>query len=131
MTIANLPPLSQDAPHPKSLGDFPHLSLADVPDSPEGTLPASSAGDPLSRAEVHLLYRQMELRLERIVEMLLRSKIDEGDNILAGMQEVVERVFVTTAVRMAEGNISKAARLLGINRNTLSRKLRSASEGVR
>lgn len=80
-------------------------------------------------AEMSSLYKQIELRLESIVEKLLLSKVDENDNILASMQGVMERIFVASAMRIAQGNISRAARLLGINRNTLSKKLKSIGPG--
>lgn len=47
--------------------------------------------------------------------------IDTGREILC---KHVEDVFIQAALRISDNNISKAARLLGINRNTLSRKLR-------
>lgn len=71
------------------------------------------------------LFKQMELRLESVVERLLLSKMAENDNLLAGMHEIVEKMFLRSALKITEGNISRAARLLGINRNTLSKKLRA------
>lgn len=76
-------------------------------------------------AEMNRLFRQMELKLESVVDRLLVSKIGENDNVLASVQGIMERIFVRSAMRMAEGNISRAAKLLGINRNTLSKKLRA------
>lgn len=75
--------------------------------------------------DVNRLFRQMELKLESVVERLLVSKVGEDDNVLASVQGVMERIFVRSAMRMADGNISRAAKLLGINRNTLSKKLRA------
>jgi DNA-binding protein Fis len=70
------------------------------------------------------LYKQFELKLESIVDKMLVLKLGENDNALATVQTMIERVFVTSAMRLANNNISKAARLLGLNRNTLSRKLK-------
>ncbi|HEX2966389.1 MAG TPA: helix-turn-helix domain-containing protein [Syntrophorhabdaceae bacterium] len=76
------------------------------------------------------LFKQMELRLESVVERLLLSKMAENDNLLAGMHEIVEKMFLRSALKITEGNISRAARLLGINRNTLSKKLRALEAGT-
>ena len=70
------------------------------------------------------LYKQFELKLESIVDKMLVLKLGENDNALATVQTMIERVFVASAMRLANNNISKAARLLGLNRNTLSRKLK-------
>ena len=70
------------------------------------------------------LYKQFESKLESIVDKMLVLKLGENDNALATVKTMIERVFVTSAMRLANNNISKAARLLGLNRNTLSRKLK-------
>ena len=75
-------------------------------------------------SEAPKLYKQFELKLESIVDKMLVLKLGENDNALATVQTMIERVFVTSAMRLANNNISKAARLLGLNRNTLSRKLK-------
>ena len=78
----------------------------------------------IAGGEINRLYRQVEGKLESIVEKLLLSKVNDKDNILQSVQTMMERIFITTAMKIAENNISQASRLLGINRNTLSKKLR-------
>jgi len=39
----------------------------------------------------------------------------------------IETIFIQAALKITDNNISKAARLLGMNRNTLSKKLRVPS----
>lgn len=70
------------------------------------------------------LLKQMEFGLEGVAEKLLLSTVGGADNLLASMNEIMERLFIRSALRVTEGNISRAAKLLGINRNTLSKKLR-------
>ncbi|HAR96533.1 MAG TPA: hypothetical protein DCR97_11315 [Deltaproteobacteria bacterium] len=70
------------------------------------------------------LVKQMEIGLETVIERLLASAVGETDNLLTSMHEVMERLFIRSALRVTDGNISRAAKLLGINRNTLSKKLR-------
>jgi DNA-binding protein Fis len=78
----------------------------------------------IAPGDINRLYRQVEGKLESIVEKLLLSKINDKDNILQSVQTMMERIFITAAMKIAENNISQASRLLGINRNTLSKKLR-------
>jgi DNA-binding protein Fis len=37
---------------------------------------------------------------------------------------MMERIFIAAAMRIAGDNVSRASRLLGINRNTLAKKLK-------
>lgn len=94
-------------------------------------LPQDDRVDMAATRDITGLYRQMELKLESVVERLLVSKVAEDDNLLASMQALMDRVFVSSAMRMAQGNISRAAKLLGINRNTLSKKLKTIEAGAR
>lgn len=80
--------------------------------------------------DINLVYRQVESKLETIVERLLRSKMNDKENVLESMQGMIERIFITSAMRIADNNITQAARLLGINRNTLSKKLRQIREEI-
>jgi DNA-binding protein Fis len=75
-------------------------------------------------AEFSRLYKQVEGKLETIVERLLRSKPNENDDILLNVQTMTERIFITEAMKITQNNISQASKLLGINRNTLSKKIR-------
>ena len=57
------------------------------------------------------LYNIFEIKIEHIAHSLLLSK-------------VIEKVFIDSSMKISKNNISKAAALLGINRNTLSKKLK-------
>ncbi len=70
------------------------------------------------------LYSLLHLRLETIAEKILLSKVNDSDDVYLTMLSHVEDVFIQAALKLSDNNISKAARLLGINRNTLSKKLR-------
>jgi DNA-binding protein Fis len=81
-------------------------------------------------SDINRLYKQVEGKLEVIVERLLTSKVNENDNVLQNMQTMMERIFIASAMKIANNNISQAARLLGINRNTLSKKLKEMREAI-
>ena len=70
------------------------------------------------------LYSLLDFRLELIAEKILLSKVNDNDDVYLKMLSHVEDVFIQAALRISDNNISRAARLLGINRNTLSKKLR-------
>jgi DNA-binding NtrC family response regulator len=70
------------------------------------------------------LYNLFEVKLEFIADNLLLSKINNNDNVLLNVQTVIEKVFIISAMKISNNNISKAAKLIGINRNTLSKKLK-------
>jgi DNA-binding protein Fis len=82
----------------------------------------------IGSADINRLYKQVEGKLENIVEKLLVSKMNENDNILQSVQTMMERIFITTAMKLSADNISQASKLLGINRNTLSKKLKEMRE---
>jgi DNA-binding protein Fis len=71
------------------------------------------------------LFKQFENKLENIVEKLLVSKVTDDDNVLQSIQTMTEKVFIVCAMKVSDNNISQASKLLGINRNTLSKKLRA------
>ncbi len=71
-----------------------------------------------------MIYRLVEVKLEHIVDNLLKSKRDDDNSILPDIHETIERVFISSAMRLKNNNVSQAAKLLGINRNTLSKKLK-------
>jgi DNA-binding protein Fis len=83
----------------------------------------------ITAADINRLYKQVEGKLETIVERLLISKMNDDDNVLQSVQTMMERVFITSAMKIANSNISQAAKLLGINRNTLSKKLKELQNG--
>ena len=70
------------------------------------------------------LYDIFEVKLEYIADNLLLSKTNNDGNILSTLQIVIEKVFIISAMKISNNNISKASKLLGINRNTLSKKLK-------
>lgn len=70
------------------------------------------------------LYDIFEVKLEYIADNLLLSKTNNNGNILSTLQIVIEKVFIISAMKISNNNISKASKLLGINRNTLSKKLK-------
>lgn len=84
----------------------------------------------MTNGDMYRLYRQVEGKLEAIVEKLLASKTNESDNILQNMHIMIERIFIASAMKIANNNVSQASRLLGINRNTLSKKLKEIREEI-
>jgi DNA-binding protein Fis len=66
-----------------------------------------------------------ESQLEIFAQTTLSTKVNDDDNVFAEVQIVIERVFIKTAMKLANENVSKAAKLLGMSRNTLMRKLKS------
>jgi transcriptional regulator of acetoin/glycerol metabolism len=74
--------------------------------------------------DIDKLYDLFEVKLEFIADNLLLSKTNNNDNILMNVQAVIEKVFIISAMKISNNNISKASKLLGINRNTLSKKLK-------
>jgi transcriptional regulator of acetoin/glycerol metabolism len=71
------------------------------------------------------LYKMFEVKLEDIADNLLLSKINSNDNILFNIQEMIEKVFIVSAMKISNNNVSGASKLLGINRNTLAKKLKN------
>jgi transcriptional regulator of acetoin/glycerol metabolism len=74
--------------------------------------------------DIDKLYNLFDVKLEFIADNLLLSKTNNNDNILSNVQKVIEKVFIISAMKISNSNISKASKLLGINRNTLSKKLK-------
>lgn len=75
---------------------------------------------------INNIYTLLELKLDSIAEKILLSKINDNDVILSRVSSHVENVFIQAALKITDNNISKAAKLLGINRNTLSKKIKEA-----
>jgi DNA-binding protein Fis len=73
------------------------------------------------------LYKMFEVKLEHIADNLLLSKINDNDNVLFNIQTIIEQVFISSAMKISNNNVSGASKLLGINRNTLSKKLKNVS----
>jgi transcriptional regulator of acetoin/glycerol metabolism len=74
--------------------------------------------------DIDKLHKLFEVKLEFIADNLLLSKTNNNDNVLSNIQSVIEKVFIISAMKISKNNISKASKLLGINRNTLSKKLK-------
>jgi DNA-binding protein Fis len=70
------------------------------------------------------LVKSFESKLEVLAEKLLVSPVSDRDSVLEGVQGMIERVFIRAALKLAKNNVSKASKLLGMNRNTLNRKLK-------
>lgn len=71
------------------------------------------------------LYNIFEVKMEHIARNLLLSKVNDTDNVLMEVQAIIEKIFIGSAMKLSKNNISKAAKLLGINRNTLSKKVKT------
>ena len=61
---------------------------------------------------------QMKEQLERLVDELVTKGVRYED-----AQREFEKKFITQVLTKADGNLCKAADLLGMHRNTLSRKM--------
>jgi DNA-binding NtrC family response regulator len=57
-------------------------------------------------------------QLDRLVDEMLRKGILYDD-----ARQAIERRFISRALSRSEGNLGQAADLLGIHRNTLTRKI--------
>ena len=57
-------------------------------------------------------------QLDRLVDEMLRKGILYDD-----ARQAIERRFISRALSRSEGNLGRAADLLGMHRNTLTRKM--------
>lgn len=60
----------------------------------------------------------MREKLDRLIDEMLSKGIHYDD-----ARQAIERRFISRALARAHGNVGRAADLLGIHRNTLSRKM--------
>ena len=79
-------------------------------------------------SDINRLYKTFESRFEPFAEKLLISKVSDDDDTLGGVQSMIERIFIRAAMKLSNNNASKAAKLLGMSRNTLNRKLKELAE---
>lgn len=75
-------------------------------------------------SNISKLYKSFESQLEGFAEKLLTTKVSDEDNVLGDVQTMIERIFIRAAMKLSNSNVSKAAKLLGMSRNTLIRKLK-------
>tara|TARA_B100000749_G_C18014936_1_gene296859 strand:+ start:24 stop:266 length:243 start_codon:yes stop_codon:yes gene_type:complete len=64
--------------------------------------------------------RSLRDQLDRLVEEMLKKGILYDD-----ARQAIERRFISRALTHSKGNLGQAAELLGIHRNTLTRKIAS------
>ena len=76
-------------------------------------------------SNISKLYKSFESQLEGFAEKLLTTKVSDEDNVLGDVQAMIERIFIRAAMKLSNSNVSKAAKLLGMSRNTLIRKLKN------
>ncbi len=103
------------------LSSDPLLTAADF-----SSLPTQKAGN----------LRNEELSLEALVEIKLRSSLDNIDKMETGdlhgmVLAQVERPLIRFVLEKTRGNQVKAADILGINRNTLRKKIHELAIDVR
>ena len=80
--------------------------------------------------------RNEELSLEALVEMKLRSSLDNLEKMESGdlyglILEQMERPLIRFVLEKTRGNQVKAAEILGINRNTLRKKIQELEIEIR
>ncbi len=80
--------------------------------------------DKIKSSNINRLYKSFESQLEDFAERIITTKITDDESILSSVQLMIERIFIKAAMRAANSNVSKAAKLLGMSRNTLIRKLK-------
>ncbi len=60
----------------------------------------------------------MREKLDRLIDEMLNKGVHYDD-----ARQAIERRFISRALAHSKGNLGQAAQLLGIHRNTLSRKI--------
>ena len=60
----------------------------------------------------------MRKELDRLIDEMLSSGINYDD-----ARQIIERRFISRALTRTNGSLGRTAELLGIHRNTLSRKM--------
>ncbi len=80
---------------------------------------------------INKLYKSFESQLEGFAETMLKTKINDDDNVLGAVQAMIERIFIRAAMKLSNSNVSRAAKLVGMSRNTLIRKLKAPAPGSR
>ena len=88
------------------------LALTDLPDEDVARISAMAAGEP----------SQTDAALKRLQD-------GQPFNLDAALAEM-ERAYIEAAISLADGNISQAARRLGINRTTLYSRMEATRPGL-
>ena len=68
---------------------------------------------------------------KKIGEFVRAMNVGAGNNLYPTLMRAVERPLIELALRETRGNQIKAARLLGLNRNTLRKKIQEFQISVR
>src|SRR3990167_5324332 len=91
------------------LGHGPMIELADVSNSMPATLSMKSSGD-----------------LESLIQLTVHSylQIESTTHLLEKISPLFEKPLYRTVLLFCQGNQIKASRILGINRNTLRKKIK-------
>ncbi len=75
----------------------------------------------------------LEYGFSKVIEKNLEKYFSSSNEVPPGLYgriiNAVERVVLVETVKHCEGNQVKAAYILGINRNTLRKKLKQIAEG--
>ena len=46
-------------------------------------------------------YKHVEVKLEDIVDKLLNSRLNDSDNVLLNVQNLIEKVFIKSAMKLS------------------------------
>lgn len=72
-----------------------------------------------------------EVMREKMVQFFTKFGSNEVEGVYKAVMDQVEKPLVEETLAIAKGNQLKAARILGINRNTLSKKMRTYNIAMR
>jgi len=79
--------------------------------------------DLIKELEQHLSLKEMiEYKLEEIIRHL--AQVDGDSNLYHMVMREMEESLIRLVIREAKGNQTRAASILGINRNTLRKKIK-------
>ena len=85
-----------------------------------------SSGSDSKRGGVNPGPHSFEAVVRNHLDRLIRGIGKQGgDNLYKIIMETVERLLLEVVLKHCQGNQVEAARILGINRNTLARRLKS------
>lgn len=57
--------------------------------------------------KINEYYNNIEVKFEDIVDKILKSKVNDCDNILLNVQNLIEKIFIKSALKLADNNVSK------------------------